>query len=321
MQFWKRQAGLFLKRGDKVLDLSQFRFTFQTSQVDDESPNNCQIRVYNVSRETCEEVAKEFTEVVLQAGYNGSQGLIFEGGVRQYRIGKESPTDTYLDILAADGDFLFKYGQTATSIPAGTPQSDALKIAVSEANKSVASEAGKVGASNVTPSGLGQYPATGFGGVYPRGKVMLGSMSDIFRNFAQKAACTWTILNGQVHIIPLDSCLDGPPVDVNVNTGLIGMPETTEAGIKLKTLLNHKIFPGMRIRLNNREINQTLLASNTLPVAYNSYTKTQLMAVTAADGLYRVYVAEHEGDTRGANWYTNIIALAIDESTGKVMAN
>jgi len=322
MQYWLRKATLYLKSGEKVLDLSPFRFTFQTFQVDEETPNNCQIRVYNVSRVEIESLTREYTEVILQAGYEDSHGVIFSGNIRQFKFGKEGPTDTFLDILAADSDFLFKYGKASTTIPAGTPKSEALSIAIQEANKSVKDEAGKVGkpASNVSTGQLGQYPKTGFGGIYPRGKVMMGSMADIFRNYAEASACTWGISNGVVNIVPYASYLDGAPVDINAATGLIGFPETTEDGIKLKSLLNHKIFPGMRIRLNNKEINQTVLANNALPVAYNSYTKTQLMASIAHDGLYRVYVAEHEGDTRGANWYTNIVALAIDESSGEVKA-
>lgn len=323
MKHWIRKASLYLKSGEKVLDLSDFRFTFQTVQIDEETPNNCVIRVYNVARTEIEAVTKEFTEVVLQAGYEDSFGVIFTGNIKQFRFGKETVTDTFLDILAADSDFLFKYGKVASSIPAGTPQSDALKTAVSAANDSVKAEASRVNQAPTTPTTgqLGQYPKTGFGGVYPRGKVMLGTMAELFRNYAAQSASTWSITNGVVNIIPYKQYLDTEVVEINVATGLIGMPETTEEGIKLKCLLNHKIFPGMRIRLNNKELNQTTLAKNSLPVAYNSYTKVQLMAAVASDGLYRVYVSEHAGDTRGNDWYTSITALAIDESTNEVKAN
>ena len=39
----------------------------------------------------------------------------------------------------------------------------------------------------------------------------------------------------------------------------------------------------------------------------------------SADGFYRVFVAEHEGDTRGQAWYTNLILLAVNPTTRKVV--
>jgi hypothetical protein len=55
--------------------------------------------------------------------------------------------------------------------------------------------------------------------------------------------------------------------------------------------------------------------------------KSQYYAATVAnDGLYRVIVAEHSGDTRGTgnDWYTELTCLDIDPSSptaSSVLAN
>jgi hypothetical protein len=41
-------------------------------------------------------------------------------------------------------------------------------------------------------------------------------------------------------------------------------------------------------------------------------------APLTADGVYYVLVAEHNGDTRGVEWYTNLICLNIDVTTNPI---
>ena len=51
---------------------------------------------------------KKNPAVMLQAGYeNGAYGIIFSGTILRIRTGRESATDTFLEIMAADGDIAF----------------------------------------------------------------------------------------------------------------------------------------------------------------------------------------------------------------------
>ena len=127
---FRRKANLLLVQGEQALDLSEFRFTFKTSQADLESPNTCEIRVYNVSKETMDKVQAEFSRVVVQAGYEGDTfGVIFDGTIRWWRKGKESSMkDTYLDILAADGDLPYNNAKVQKSLAAGSTVKDRLTV-------------------------------------------------------------------------------------------------------------------------------------------------------------------------------------------------
>jgi hypothetical protein len=291
------------------IDLSGFHFKFHTSQDDEQSPNNCSIRVYNLSAETMRTVREEYSRVVLQAGYqNGPFGVIFDGTVKQLRLGRENNTTTYLDILAADGDVGYNWAVLKTTLAASSTVAQRVEKIV-DAMKPY----------GITPGDIA-FPDTG--GVLPRGKVLFGYAKGALAQVVQTKLSTWSIQNGKIQIIPLDGFLQGDPVILTSRTGLIGRPEQTQEGVKAKCLLNPAIVVGGTVKIDNASINQTQSASGSqtpgAQQAYNSYTAFQRFATVTADGLYRVYVAEHEGDTRGTPWYTNIICLTVNPVTGKV---
>jgi hypothetical protein len=61
--------------------------------------------------------------------------------------------------------------------------------------------------------------------------------------------------------------------------------------------------------INTLTTDQLGLSINTLAIS----------AATTWTGLYRVLVAEHEGDSRGQPWYTDITALAVDPTASDPM--
>lgn len=314
-QFFRKATLLVIKPGltgdiraldtqDEVIDLSELHFQFKTENQDDEGPSNCSIRVFNLADSTVERLIKyNFSRVIVQAGYEDSFGIVFQGDIKQFRTGKVNATDTYLDILAADGDEAYTNAVSAVSIAGGTPGDQRISILV-EAFK----QYGVV-------LGIGIEE---FGGTLPRGKVALGMTRAAFRKEIETLGATWSIQNGKINVIPLDGYLPNDVVEINSATGLIGRPEQTQEGIRARVLMNPKILVGGRVRINNALINQTIQQTpGPGPLAFNKWTGIQILATIREDGLYRVYVAEHEGDTRGQAWYTDLICLAVG-GDGKV---
>jgi len=310
---WIRKVRLTLLSEQEALDLSAFRFTFNASQADYQSPNNCRIRVFNLSQETVKKVRGEFSEVILEAGYEGNFGIIFRGTIKQFRIGKENALDSYLDVLAADGDTLYNFGFVSQSFPAGsTPQQRVSEIV----SLGGTSDPGGKLLGSLNHNGLaGTMPA-------PRGKVVFALMRAALTAETGANGATWSITDGKVNIIPLDGYLPSEAVVLSARTGLIGLPEQTNEGVRAKCLLNPLLQPGALVRIDNASINQTVNADQAVDVKipYNQWTGAQFLADTTADGLYRVLIAEHEGDSRGQPWYTNLTALAINSATQKVVA-
>ena len=107
-----------------ALELSDLRVVFKIQRGDLQTPNSARVRVYNVSETTRQRIEKEFTRLVLQGGYQGNFGIIFDGTIKQVRRGRESQTDTYLDITAADGDSAYNFAVVNTTLAAGSTSLD-----------------------------------------------------------------------------------------------------------------------------------------------------------------------------------------------------
>ena len=310
---WLRAGSLFVVNDSQTLDLSQMRFTFKTQQSEVESPNNAVIRIYNLKDATTSRIKQEFTRVVLQAGYqNGPAGVLFSGEIRQFGSGRESAKDTYLDILAADGDTAYNYGFISQSFASGTPHSEMVDASISA-----------LGTYGVNK---GQVNYEGTGGILPRGKVLFGLARAQLRGLSKQVGATWNISGGKVNITPLDGYLPGEAVVLNSATGLIGRVEQTIEGMRLTCLINPKISPGTLLQIDNKSINTTsaqhpLDGPSSPQIPFDSYKGLQRFASIAADGLYRCYVVEHEGDSRGQEWYSHVIGLAVNPVTKEVLGH
>lgn len=293
-----RAANLFLANASSALDLSNMHFKFDVFASDVETPNTAVIRVYNLSQQTVNEAISEYSSVVLQAGYGDQPGEIFRGTVKQFRKGKERNVDSYLEILAADGDVGYNFGFVNKTLEAG-----ATGLQVFQA---LADSLGYP-ADPAAQSYLG-----GTGGILPRGKVLFGLARSYMRDLATTRNLRWSIQKGVLTLIPLDAYLPGDAVVINSATGMVGVPEATDQGITVQMLLNPQIKMGQSIRLNNKDITTTIIKQQFFP----GYTDLNLVATvdSSDDGTYRVIVVEHTGDTRDQEWYTKVTCLLISQS-------
>lgn len=284
------------------------RMKFEVRADDEEFPNTAIIRVYNPSADTIKQI-EEFQSVQLEAGFQANYGQIFSGTIKQVRIGRENNVSRYVDIYAADGDIGYNFGTINTTLKAGATWSDML-----------AQAAQAIGASSVASSANG-YLATG--GILPRGAVLWGMARDAIRDIAGNNGCRWSIQQNVITLIPNTGYLPGRAIVLNSQSGLIGMPEQTDNGIVARCLLNPLIRVGQAVQINNNLINQTT-GRNGQPMTLQRASQPYYVANTSADGLYRVMVAEHAGDTRGNDWYTELTCLSIDPSSSvdsSVLAN
>ena len=297
MTQWIRKIGLTVTSGGKALDLSQLQIKFRTTQMDVDGgyPPGAEVRVYNLSDETAKQVQDEYKEVILQAGYvNGDYGVIFKGTIKMIRRGRLNAIDSFLDITAADGD------QARFAIVNG---SDAAGWKAADIAKRIDQATSQYGV-NVDSAGL-----TG-GVVGIRGKVSWGLAYARANDLANNNYGTYSIIDGKMVFTPLTGYQSGDVVVLNSNTGLIGVPEATIEGIDLTCLLNPKLRLGGRVKINNADINTTTVKEP----GYPRFSDRPFFASTTADGVYRVLVIEHQGDTRDQEWYTQVTALALDGS-------
>lgn len=299
-----RKASLIIGGDDgQALDLSDLRFRFAIRRGDTQTPNSADIRVYNVSDDTANRIRQllpqpEFTRVVIQGGYDGNYGILFDGQIKQIRRGRESQTDTFIDITAADGDRAYNYAITAITLEANQ----------TGAKDQIAAVLGSMAKKGV---GTGYLPEIA-GNPLPRGKVFYGMSRDALRQLAKNTSTNWSIQDGKVNFTPKSAYIPGEIPVVTSATGMIGLPTQTQNGIHVRALLNPNFKIGQVIKLDNASIQGFRFGLGIQNGPGNEWTK--LIAKTNNDGLYYVMIADHFGDTRGQEWYSDLLCLAVDAS-------
>lgn len=290
-QFGRVCTLLVSNSAGQAVDLSPLRIKFAVKRSDTMTPNVADIRVYNVDLNLAQFIQNEFTKVVLQAGYTGNYGGIFKGNIKQVILGRESATDTFIDIIAGDGDQAYNFAIVNTTLAKGSTQSNQLSAAVD----------------SMKPHGV----TMGYTGIMPtqqlpRGKVMYGNARKYIRNIADSSDFGWSIQDEEVNFIKQSTYLPGDVVVLTSKTGLIGTPQQTNEGVNCKCLLNPFIKMAGRIQIDNKSV-EALKINLSVPGS-----PANIPAPLNADGVYYVLVSEHIGDTRGVEWYTNLITLLTD---------
>lgn len=289
---WLRACSLIVgPDSGEGLDLSALRIVFQTKKGDLETPNSAEISVYNLSDDTAARIRREFTQVCLSAGYEGNAGLIFRGNIRQVRVWRENGVDTILSILAADGDRAYNFATVNTTLAAGSRPADRVRVCQ--------------GSMQSKGAGAGYTPDLG-GQPLPRGKVMYGMARQYMRDEARDTGTDWSIQDGKVQMVSRKGYLPGEAVVLTHETGLVGSPEQTQDGISVRALLNPCLRVGGRIKINNMSI-RTM--QSPLKMAAG-----QQAARLDADGYYRIIKVEFRGDTRGNDWYADMVCIGIDDT-------
>ncbi len=291
---WLRRATLIVAgAGREGLDLSRLRIQFKIGRSDAQSPNTAEIRVFNLAAPTAHLIRDEFRRVTLQAGYEGNVGVIFDGLIKQARIGAENGTDSILTLNAADGDRAYNFGVVSTTLAAGSTPADHLRAA----------------AAGMEPHGVAlgyvpDLPATKLA----RGKVIHGMARDHLRQATRSSGCTWSIQDGRVQVVPRTSFLPGTAVVLSSGTGLIGTPEQTDKGITARCLLNPNLRVGglVKIEADIAEADRSTTASSgSAPAA---------PAELSSSGIYRLLAVDFVGDTFGSDWYADLTCLSVDQT-------
>lgn len=275
------------------LDLSDLRIQFYVKKSDAQTPNAADIRIYNVEPNTIARIQREFSRVVLQAGYEANFGVIFDGNIKQVRSGRENGTDSYLDIAAGDGDSAYNFSVINTTLAAGATQADQIDALAG----SMASRGVRRGHTGDT----GQVKL-------PRGKALYGMSRDRLRQSAEASNTTWSIQDGKLQFVPRTGVLPGQAIVLSSKTGLVFQPEQTNEGIKARSLLNPNLRVGGSVRISERDVLAAIVPGTSGDAQVNRPPDI------ASDGLYRVLVTEHSGDTRGNDWYSDITCLDIDST-------
>lgn len=295
------QKGLTANSTGMTLDTSELHFRFNVNATQLEAPNTMSVRVYNLSAETANRLIKEFDKVTLSAGYEHSHfGIIFGGSVRQWRKGREGITDTFLELFAATNDVGYNFGFINRNFGEGATWTDAYREVCHAFG--VARDKPSEDLIDAAKKGV-QFTQSAY---YNLGRALA-------RQLAGTVGATWSVqvINGveTLVLIPYQGIRPGRALVLDAKSGLIGTPEAQEDGIHVRLLLNPTLAVGASVLISADLINQVYTDPQTMLMR----PRLQASAPAAANGLYRILSVDHVGDTRGQEWYTEIVCFGLDK--------
>lgn len=278
-----------------TVDGESFRIRFDTHQALAGTPHHVNLYIYNLKPETIARMRKEQGKVEIYAGYIENPGLIFQGQAIQIRNGRENVTDTYVHVLATSSENGRNYATVNESVAKGHTFNDRLQLAV----KSMKEHGVKVG----TIDDLGSKK-------FPRNFVFSGMTHDLLREICEATGSTWHIWGDKLHVLKRDTTLTGSVVVMNSDTGMVGLPEQTLDGVIVRSLLNPRIYPGTKLKIDEASIQRAAFTPAIAGSANNELLKDGGILGIAADGIYKVWQVGHIGDSRGDPWWTEMVCTS-----------
>ncbi len=298
---WIRACKITLGSGGEGIDVSELRCEFVVRQKDVQQPDWAYVRIYNLSEQTSRwGMLKENDTVTIEAGYESRIGMIYKGKIMQKRKGKlGNGTDKYFDVLATGNQKAYGYARANKTLAAGYTQKDVIEQVVLPEFKKFGIEVGHI-------DDLGMKKS-------PRAGTFFGLARDIARDVGMTTNTSWRFHNEKFQMIKNDGYLPNQTKVVNSETGMIGQPEQTINGIIVKMLLDPEMQPGILIKVDEGSVQESLLS----PGIDQGAIQRGIMPKISDDGTYRIYRVDHDGDTKGQQWYTTVTCLARnDQSVG-----
>lgn len=253
--------------------------------------NMAEITLYNLNPNTEREIILEGTQVILMAGYKDNKGIIFKGQIFQPLRGKENGTDYYLKLVCLDGDAYLNLAFVSGTIEANSTRKQLAEQIV---------RAGTIELDSVDTSQLPEYNFVD--GSIPsseRAKVVFGDPSKYLQDISRMGNSTFYIDNNQGKFFnPIaENSQISQAHDINIDTGMIGRPQQIDYGVEIRCLLNPSIFLGDFVKIDNKT------------VITQQYNYQDIPYLLDEDGIYRVIKINYDGDSRGQNWYCNLMAI------------
>ena len=248
-----------------------------------------EIAIYNLSLEAEQAIINEGYTVVLEAGYvDGDFGVIFKGQVFQAVWDRQDVVDMVLTLNCIDGMKIERDNFVSLTIAQKTYQKDLIKAMAAGARNAI------------TVNIDDQVDAKQLS----RGRVYFGDPKTFLNDYALDNKCQYFMSDGEINIARVDSSETSLSQDealvVSPENGLIGTPQQMNDAVSFRCLLNPKIKiqnPAMLVKLDQSLIRQQKIRQGTLVTRLDK------------DGLYRVAQVNHIGDTRGNDWYTEVIGV------------
>lgn len=279
--------------GNNTVVLTEQHIEFTVGQSSNSELNSLEINIYNLSDSTVSLLDRKDLPVRLEVGYENSPlGLIFNG-TKTSSYSYRSGTEIITHITAQEGAKEVRESRCSATLPKQVTLRQVLEEIIKQAYPSY----GKNLRGDILDSKR-----------YNAGISLSGSACYLMDTYCIPNGLEWTVLHGNlINVAPKNgtSRSQSEIVILSPSTGLIGSPEkmtkdsnnmdgdtknTQSFGVRLKSLINHKLVAGYLVKLQDTGLSGFGNAGS-------------------LDGIYKIEKVTHTGSYEGAEWVTVIEAV------------
>jgi hypothetical protein len=287
---FKRKWRIYVADNNSVaFDVSELHCIFNIEK-NTNAINYADIEIYNLDPQFEQLVIRQGARVVVEAGYeNGECGVIFDGDVIQPLWDRQDIVNRKLTLRCISGDKINNGNFVSITFESQQKQRDVVA---------------QIAANSFTKFGVDHITNFLSDKKTERGMTFFGEPSDFLREIAISNDSAYSVIENKATIGRLtDQSNVQNAILIMPETGLIGVPTQTQDGISLRTLLNPNIkvtFPA------------SLIALPTYVITQQKITIGQLQSRLDEKSLYKIMSVVYRGDTRGNDWYCDIVACNSD---------
>jgi len=275
---------------DSDFEKNALRCTFSIEQIAYQTPWYSDIQIWNLAGDTqaaiFEECKKDGSSVIVEAGYqDGRYGKIFDGQIFQPLFERVGVIDYVLTLHCMDGLGVVTGNLCNMTLSRGYDYAGIISEMARKARTPVPVE---FISENLDKNKL------------PRGKVISGDFQNYVRDIARANNAQFFMKNGKLNVNKLDDPYEGEAIVYTPESGLIGTPQQITNGVSFRVLLNPELqvkIPYMTVKIDNAIIQQIKLRQD------------QIVSPLDQNGFYKVIKVTYNGDTRGNDWYADIIGI------------
>lgn len=282
MPLFDRVANIKVETPNGLVQVENLRISFAIKKTMAWGTNSCAVSIWNMNPSKRSALRELGDRLTLSAGYDyqSGTGVLFVGNTTQTNHKFLQP-EIISTIECNDGERNFN--EIFVSISFNQ------RVAALTVLRDIASKMQLEIAQLVIPQDL----------EYPNGYSNTGRVSQVLQDVCDYLKVQWSIQNETLIILPVNAVSNKPIAEININTGMIGVPTqfTYRAkylpgaarliGWRVQTLLRPEILPGDQVRIISNKVNFNL------------------------DGNFKVVQIVHNGDTHGNPWDSTLEVIPV----------
>ncbi len=280
--------------------LRGLNISFEVESHTLQEPDAMQACLFNLDTSTIAKI-QSAKEIMLSAGYQGSEAEIYRGSVIEFQTGEkvESNTTTLTRVWCATADRAYNHARVNSTLTAGATHQDIVNTCLTA----------------MQPYGVSMGPVVGVDLSslrFPRGIILAGLARDFLRETCLSLGATYTLSGNKLSILSTTaSGVGSSGVVLSPTTGLLSQPILRLEGVIADCLINPRIGLNTTVKIDVPVIAPQIGTTGILGTTQDRQTFNSANRISP-NGEYRVIHQRITGQARGAgsDWRMSLTLVA-----------